>query len=581
MPDLKGPAKDEVVDFFTLCPRNESMAMVHTESIGRYRVVGTLGQGAMGRVYLADDPGLGMKVAIKLIKRDNMLENEVILARFRREAVLGARIRHPNIVGIYDVGQDINHGPYMVMEYVDGRELADILKEGSATTAEKLDWLRQTSEALRCAHEGGIVHRDVKPANILVSRDGQAKLIDFGVAKVMGSEISIQRFSSGATQPMKVGVETPSTLPEAELLTDKYATAWGLLSVAGAHGSDEAHLELLSSGGGQGDQQQDSVSGNGNGQQNQQDMQHEGLTQMGALIGTPSYTAPELLNGQGPSPQTDDFAFAVTAFQTLLGQLPFKGAGTRDTLEQIRSGVVQFPVALDARLHGVFDKALAYDPQNRYADLNAFVSDLYLACGKEMPAPDVKKPVSTSRSSLSGILPVHHVIPWVKWIGGGLAVLLVLGFGLDRWLASSSGLEEITVHTEPPGASIYVNGIYLGQAPVDRISLSEPGHSLKVVKRHYRTVDRSLTPEDGFVSLLLELAPYGLKVETEPPGAEIRLDGKHVGTSPTYLKRVQGKGEHSLELRLEGFLPKVIKLDPLRPQREPIRLDPEPSADSR
>lgn len=550
------------------------MAMVPTESIGRYRVVGTLGQGAMGRVYLAEDPGLGMKVAIKLIKRDNMLENEVILARFRREAVLGARIRHPNIVAIYDVGQDINHGPYMVMEYVDGRELADILKEGFATLGEKLDWLRQIAKALRCAHEGGIIHRDVKPANILVGRDGQAKLIDFGVAKVMGSEFSVQGYSPSAPKVLSTNGETPGALPEAELLADKHATAWGLLSVAGAQNSDEPHLELLSSGGNQTREPSD-----GEGIQNQVDHQQSGLTQMGALIGTPAYTAPELLNGQGPSPQTDDFAFAVTAFQTLLGQLPFKARGTRETLEQIRLGSVEFPMDVPSRLQLVFEKALAHDSQNRYADLDALMSALYLACHLEQPVVEVKSPQSHSRSSLPLILPPRHVLPLMKWIGGGLGVLLLLGLGLDRWLAASSGLEEITIHTEPPGASVYVDGAFLGQAPLDRITLSQPGRHLTVLKKHYRTVERSLSPEDGFVSLVLDLAPYDMKVETEPSGAEIWLDGKAMGNSPAHLKRVSGKGDHSLEVRMKGFISKTLSLDPLRLPQEPIRLDPETPRD--
>ena len=173
----------------------------------------------------------------------------------------------------------------------------------------------------------------------------------------------------------------------------------------------------------------------------------------------------------------------------------------------------------------------------------------------------------------------HGAIPLVKWIGGGLALLLLLGLCLSRWLAASSGLEEITIHTEPPGASVYVDGVYLGQAPLDRITLSEPGRRLRVLKKRYRSVERSLTPQDGFVSLVLELAPYDLKVETEPSGATIWLDGKAVGTSPANLKRVPGKGEHSLELRLDGFISKLINLDPLRLQREPIRLDVDPSAD--
>lgn len=546
------------------------MAMVHTESIGRYRVVGTLGQGAMGRVYLADDPGLGMKVAVKLIKRDNMLENEVILARFRREAALGARIRHTNIVAIYDVGHDINHGPYMVMEYVDGRELAEILKEGSATTAEKLDWLRQIAKALRCAHQGGIIHRDVKPANILVSRDGQAKLIDFGVAKVMGIQLAIPGIPPGGPEAPGAGAGPSESLPEAELLADKYATAWGLLSAAGAQNSDEPHLEVLTSHGAQ-----DSEPTGGEAQAQREDHQKDELTQFGALIGTPSYTAPELLSGASSSPQTDDFAFAVTAFQTLLRQLPFRGPGTRETLEHIRAGMVEFPMDVTPSLQAVFEKALALDPRERYADPDAFVSDLYRACGVDDPAPEVKTPRPQSRSSIPTNLSARHVIPWVKWIGGGLAVLVVLGIGLDLWLASPNGLEEITIHTEPAGASVYVDGVYLGQAPLDRITLSEPGRRLRVVKKRYRTVERHLTPEDGFVSLVLELAPYDLKVETEPAGAEILLDGKSVGASPMLLKRVPGKGEHTLEVRMPGFVPRTIKLDALRPNREPVKLDPE------
>lgn len=551
--------------------------MVHTELIGRYRVVGTLGQGAMGRVYLADDPGLGMKVAIKLIKRDNMLENEVILARFRREAALGARIRHPNIVAIYDVGQDVNHGPYMVMEYVDGQELAVILKEGSASNAQKLDWLRQVSKGLRCAHEGGIIHRDVKPANILVSRDGQAKLIDFGVAKVMGSELSLQGAQREASEVPTAPQGVP---PEAELMSEKYATAWGLLSVSGAQSSDEPHLEILSS---HGERESDPAGGKkaGNGNLNREDHQLEGLTQMGALIGTPSYTAPELLNEEGSSPQTDDFAFAVTAFQTLLGQLPFRGAGTRETLEQIRSGIVEFPMDIPPRLQAVFEKALAMEPRNRYPDLESFMGDLYRACGLQLPTSDAKTLRNHSRSSHPALPAIRHAIPWMKWLGGGLAVLLALGIGLDHWLASPSGLEEITVHTEPSGASVYVDGVYLGQAPLERITLSEPGRRLRVVKKRYRSVERNLTPQDGFVSLVLEPAPYDLKVESEPPGAELLLDGKPVGISPAVLKRVPGKGDHSLELRLKGYISKTIPLNPLRPQREPIRLDPETPAEPR
>ncbi len=541
------------------------MALVHTEFIGRYRVVGTLGQGSMGRVYLADDPGLGIKVAIKFIKRDNMLENEVILARFRREAALGARTRHPNIVAIYDVGQDANHGPYLVMEYVDGRELLEILREGTASIAEKLDWLQQAAKALRCAHEGGIIHRDVKPANILVSRSGQAKLIDFGVAKVMGGPLAAR-----STDPE----------PEADLLADKHATAWGLLSVTGSQGSDEPHLEVLTSHG----SQESQVTPEGQEQEPDfaaEDHQSDGLTQVGALIGTPSYTAPELMTGANPSPQTDDFAFAVTAYQTLLAQLPFKGRGTRDTLEKIRDAEIEFPAGVDLKLRRVFLRALAKQPRDRYPDLEAFMQDLYAAHGMQpatqapTPMPATSRPLS--RASLSALPPLKTRVRWLAWIGGGLALLVLASLGLNGWLASRSGLEELTVHTDPTGASVYVDGQYLGQSPLDRVTLPAAGRRLRVLKKHYRSVERSLTPEDGFISLVMELAPYNLKVETDPSGAEILLDGHPAGVSPTVLKRVPGKGEHILQLHVQGFTTKLIKLDPLRPPRGPITLDPESS----
>jgi hypothetical protein len=357
-------------------------------------------------------------------------------------------------------------------------------------------------------------------------------------------------------------------------MSEKYATAWGMLSAVGAHDSEDPHLEILTS---SGEQNTNADQENHDGNLDRENHSDNDLTQMGALIGTPSYTAPELLEGEGPSPQTDDFAFAVTAFQSLFGQLPFKGRVTRETLAQIRAGDVEYPPNVNPALRRVFEKALALDPRSRYPDLDAIVKDLYSACGVEEPATEARTSRSHSRSSLPAAGPVRRVIPWLKVIGLSLAVLLPLGIGLDRWLAASSGLEEITVHTEPAGASVYVDGVYLGQAPLERISLSQPGRHLRVVKKHYRSVDRALAPEDGFVSLVLELAPYDLNVETEPAGAEILLDGKPVGISPALLKHIPGRREHTLKVQMKGFIPKTIVLDPLRLQREPIRLDPETS----
>lgn len=433
------------------------MTAVQTEAIGRYRVIGTLGQGAMGRVYLAYDPGLDMKVAIKLIRRDDMRENQVILARFRREAALGARMRNPGIVAILDVGVDAQHGPFLVMEHVDGRELLEILREGGAEPGQKLVWLHQIAGALACAHAAGVVHRDVKPANILVSRDGRAKLIDFGVAKVLPGPVPASRGPIAED-------------PDLELLDERHATAWGLLSAHLPSGGEDA-LEVL--------RPVPPPEAPPAGDPRRSDA----LTQMGALIGTPCFTAPELLQGALPSPRTDHFAFAVTAFQTLLGHLPFRGP---QALAGIREGRIAFPEDASPELRAVFRRALDPDPEARYPDLEAFLSELHGVLGVAPPVPDAPRP--GARRVFRRLR--TRLLPWLRLLGGAAAVLLLTFFGLQHWLASRTGLTEISVQTLPRGASVYVDGHFLGRTPLERAPLPPKARQIRVEKARHAPVER-------------------------------------------------------------------------------------------
>ncbi len=156
-------------------------------AIGRYRVERLLGQGAMGSVYLARDPELHRAVAIKTV-RDLGLEEDRLasfLERFRNEARAAARLSHPAIVAVYDVGEDEAVGPYLVFEYVAGSTLKHILRgRGPLPPADVVKLGRQLASALDTAHAAGVIHRDIKPDNILVSAAGDAKLADFGVARV-------------------------------------------------------------------------------------------------------------------------------------------------------------------------------------------------------------------------------------------------------------------------------------------------------------------------------------------------------------------------------------------------------------
>lgn len=159
-------------------------------SLGKYEILRPLGRGAMGEVFLAKDPLLGREVALKTIQAGSAFGDEA-QARFAREARATAALNHPNIVTVYDFGQE-GELAYLVMEYVEGESLEALIARG-APKAELLEVLAQVCEGLGYAHEQGVIHRDVKPANILVSRRGarlQAKLMDFGVALVDQSTLT-------------------------------------------------------------------------------------------------------------------------------------------------------------------------------------------------------------------------------------------------------------------------------------------------------------------------------------------------------------------------------------------------------
>lgn len=156
--------------------------------IGQFDVIRQLGSGGMGAVYLGRDPELDRQVAIKVIREE--VHDQEVLDRFFREARAAAALRHPNIITIYASGQH-EHQPYMVMEFVDGESLAEIIKkQRNLSLSQKLSYLEQICAGLYVAHRAGIVHRDVKPANVMVDREGVVRILDFGIARVEGSAMT-------------------------------------------------------------------------------------------------------------------------------------------------------------------------------------------------------------------------------------------------------------------------------------------------------------------------------------------------------------------------------------------------------
>ncbi|HZE10348.1 MAG TPA: serine/threonine-protein kinase [Burkholderiales bacterium] len=162
--------------------------------LGRYEVVAELGKGAMGVVYRANDPMLNRMVAIKTINteeagHEGMAEYE---ARFYTEAKAAGGLNHPNIIIIYDIGKS-GHLVYMAMEYIEGRELREMLADGKPIpVAQAVDIAAQVGEGLAYAHQHQVVHRDIKPANIMITPEGRAKIADFGIARMRSSETRTQ-----------------------------------------------------------------------------------------------------------------------------------------------------------------------------------------------------------------------------------------------------------------------------------------------------------------------------------------------------------------------------------------------------
>jgi eukaryotic-like serine/threonine-protein kinase len=161
--------------------------------IGRYRVERLIGRGAMGVIYAAHDPVIDRKVAIKLIRADLLSGEDQadFVARFQREARAAARCVHPNIVAVYDFA--VHEGnPFLAMEYIDARHLGQVLAQsGRFPQQEAVAIIGQVLDALACAHGVGIVHRDVKPANILLPANGRVKMTDFGIARFDGAELTL------------------------------------------------------------------------------------------------------------------------------------------------------------------------------------------------------------------------------------------------------------------------------------------------------------------------------------------------------------------------------------------------------
>ena len=487
---------------------------------GRYEVQREIGEGAMGRVFRCFDPLMKRVVAVKTVKKEFLTREtrEEYLRRFRREAQAAGGLSHPNIVSIFDVGED-----YFVMEYLEGSTLQLILRErGRIPLEEAFRILAPLADALDYAHRAGIVHRDIKPGNVIVLADGRPKLMDFGVA----------------------------------------------------------HLES-------------SV-----------------MTAQGHFFGSPSYMAPEQVSGGEVAAGADLFSFGVVAYEMITGHRPFEGASITAIMYRVVNEDAPPPRQWDFDLPPVYDdifrRALDKNPGLRFPDATSLVRALerreFVPAAAAMvvgapaaalsatvsgaamrtmagpatgPGPSAVPPallasVETQdlQSALAAAQP-RAAVPRRTWlaVGGALIGVLVLALYLGRRPEAAEAPERVPmgpgvlrIETEPPGAAVTLDGEDRGRAPVALRGVVAGPHVVHVSADGYSPAKLALTIRAGEppppLRFVMDPLTAKLHVASDPPDALVRLDGQPVGTTPIDSMSL-GPGRHEVRLERRGYGPAV------------------------
>jgi tetratricopeptide (TPR) repeat protein/tRNA A-37 threonylcarbamoyl transferase component Bud32 len=304
-------------------PRRDPLPIAPVR-IGRFAILRKLGQGGMGVVYAAYDETLDRKVAIKVLRR-GLADDERGRVRMLREAQALARLSHPNVVAVHEVGQWRDHD-FVAMEFVSGRTLDAWLHERTAQRPwrEVLGVLLQAGRGLAAAHARELVHRDFKPANVMVGDEGRVRVLDFGLAR------SVHERDDAA--PV---FELEQTLEHA--LVSQTASQTGSTSA----------------------------------------FDHE-LTATGAVLGTPAYMAPEQHQGATATPLSDQFSFGVVLYEALYGERPFKGHSRAEYALHVCEGKIEVPngVGVPAWLRKAVLRTLAPNPADRWPSMDALLAEL-------------------------------------------------------------------------------------------------------------------------------------------------------------------------------------------------------------
>ncbi len=376
------------------------------QRLGPYEITAKLGEGGMGDVYRATDTKLKRDVAIKVLPAA-FTEDKERLARFEREAQLLAQLHHPNIASIFGL-EESGGTRALVMELVPGPTLAERLEQGPLPFHESLSVASQIAQALEEAHEKGIVHRDLKPQNVKAPIEGKVKVLDFGLAKAMDP-------AAGSAASAADLARSP-TLMQSPTLT-------------AVHG-----------------------------------------TQLGVILGTAAYMAPEQARGQAVDKRADIWAFGVVLFEMLTGRRLFEGEFVTDVLANVLKTEVDFgalPADTPVAMRRLLRRCLERDPKSRMRDIGEARIALAEASA---PRADALPPVRVLDPPLErGRWPV---------VLAAAAAAAALTFGLMRWLAPAGA----AANARSARVSIALpEGHELGSSHLNPIAISRDGARIAYV----------------------------------------------------------------------------------------------------